>query len=174
MTRRYVTIVADPPWRFSDALPGKGRGAGRHYSTLRPLEIAAAYDVPQLAADDARLFLWRVSALQEDALRVMRIWGFTPKAEIVWLKKTRTGKHWFGMGRQVRNAHEVCLIGTRGQPERLSASVRSIFEAPYTGRHSGKPEVFFDLVEALSPGPYLELFARERRRGWRALGLEVD
>lgn len=111
--------------------------------------------------------------MQEEALRVMRAWGFTPKAEIVWIKKTASGKRWFGMGRQVRMEHETCLVGTMGQPEVLSKSVRSCITAPYT-RHSGKPEAFYKAVEELSPGPYLELFARTSRPGWVQIGDQLE
>jgi N6-adenosine-specific RNA methylase IME4 len=155
-------------------LPGPARGAGRHYDLISETnEIAEVYDLHTFALPDSRLFLWRVASMQQEALDLMRAWGFTLKSEIVWLKETKTGKPWFGMGRQVRNSHETCLIGIRGQPERLSASIRSVFSAPYT-RHSGKPEAFYEIVEALSPGPYLELFARKTRPGWVSLGKEVD
>ncbi len=169
---RARTLVVDPPWAFGDRLPGAGRGAATQYDVLDVADIAIAYDVRDLALPDSRLFLWRVASMQEDALWLMRQWGFELKAEVVWLKTTKTGKPWFGMGHQVRNSHEVCLIGVRGRPRRKSASVRSVFTAPYT-RHSQKPEAFYDLVEELSPGPYLELFARERREGWRSLGKEL-
>lgn len=165
----YQTLVADPPWNFNDHLPGDSRGAANNYQTLSISQLKD-FELPQIAAD-ARLFLWRVAAMQEEALSVMRAWGFIPKAEIVWLKTTKNGKPWFGMGRTVRMSHEVCLIGQRGHPEVLSHSIRSTFEAPYT-KHSGKPEAFFDLVESLSPGPYLELFARRQRPGWVCLGDE--
>ena len=165
----FKTIVADPPWDFNDHLPGASRGSANNYNTLSVKQIQN-FLLP-LIAPDARLFLWRVAAMQEEALSVMRAWDFTPKTEIVWLKTTKYEKPWFGMGHTVRMSHEVCLIGQRGHPEVLSHSIRSIFSAPYT-KHSGKPKAFFDLVESLSPGPYLELFAREQRLGWTCLGNE--
>lgn len=123
-------------------------------------------------APDCRLFLWRVASQQEEALQVCRAWGFIPKTEMVWQKLTKTGLHWFGMGRTVRASHETCLIGQRGKPEVLSRSVRSTFSAPYT-EHSGKPDEFFKIVESLSPRPYLELFARKHRPGWDSIGDEL-
>jgi hypothetical protein len=183
------TIVADPPWPFRDRLPGESRGAGKNYSTMsldgiemflpwmtstiRRLDQGILDSEPEFTiAPDARLFLWRVASQQEEALKVMRAWKFDIKSEIIWLKKTSTGKRWFGMGRQVRMEHEVCLIGTRGRPDVLSKSIRSVFEAKYTV-HSGKPDEFFKLVESLSPGPYVELFARTRRDGWLQFGDEL-
>lgn len=164
---QYVTICADPPWPFGDKLPGAARGAASNY-TLLSVQGICDFPLPDLAPS-SRLFLWRVASMQEEALQVMRAWGFTPKAEIVWLKQTPKGKPWFGMGRTVRMSHEVCLIGVRGKPPVLNRSTRSIFSAPYT-RHSGKPEQFYDIVEALSPGPYVELFARRQRPNWLCLG----
>lgn len=163
----FNVVVADPPWRFDDKLPGPSRGAERHYATLSFAELKA-FPLPPLAADCV-LFLWRVSAMQHAALHVVKAWGFEPKSEIVWLKTTRRGKRWFGMGRTVRAEHETCLIATRGRPKVLSHSVRSTFSAPYT-RHSGKPPEFFEIVERLYAGPYCELFARGARAGWTTLG----
>jgi N6-adenosine-specific RNA methylase IME4 len=111
-------------------------------------------------------------------------WGFTPKSELVWIKTRdhfaledegilpRATIH-FGMGRQVRMSHEVCIIATRGRPPTLSRSIRSVFFAHFGGTHSRKPERFFRIVERLSPGPYVELFARRLREGWTTYGNEL-
>jgi N6-adenosine-specific RNA methylase IME4 len=166
-----AVLVADPPWRFGDKLPGPGRGAEKHYPTLSVGELCS-FPLPPVA-DDARLLLWRVASMQDEALAVARAWGFTVKSEVVWLKRTVNGKRWFGMGRQVRMEHEVCLIATRGRPNNpRRKDVRSTFEAA-AGRHSAKPEAFYDLVESLYAGPYVELFARRHRPGWTCLGNEL-
>lgn len=136
-----------------------------------PSPSSAPFPLPSLA-DDCTLFLWRVAAMQQEALDVMAAWGFTLKTELVWLKRTCTGQRWFGMGRTVRAEHEVCLVGTRGRPVTRSRSVRSTFEA-VAGRHSEKPAIFYDLIESLRDGPYVELFARHRRAGWTSLGDQV-
>src|SRR5580765_8050350 len=174
----FRVIVADPPWSFSDKLPGPTRGAANNYKVMSLKELQAFW-LPPLATE-CHLFLWRVASMQEEALSVVRSWGFVPKAEIVWLKKTINGNRHFGMGRQVRMEHEVCLIATRGTPMVKSNSIRSTFmtcwdfTTPYwegtvlpgpTGRHSEKPEVFYDTVEQLVDGPYLELFSRRQRPG---------
>jgi N6-adenosine-specific RNA methylase IME4 len=168
----YQTVVADPPWPFGDRLPGASRGAENNYEVMSIEEIGS-YLNPDGVADDCRLFLWRVASMQEEALYVMRQWGFVPKTEIVWWEETVGGKPWFGMGRTVRASHEVCLIGQRGRPAVLSRSVRSVFSAGYT-THSEKPEKFYQIVETLSPGPYLELFARRQRVGWTCWGDELE
>jgi N6-adenosine-specific RNA methylase IME4 len=164
-------VLADPPWKFDDALPGAGRGAAKHYCCLSVEELCA-FPLPPIT-DDCVLFLWRMAAMQQEALDVIAAWGFTLKTEIVWNKLTTHHKRWFGMGRIVRNAHEVCLVGTRGRPVRRSRSIRSTFDAR-VGRHSEKPAAFYELVEALYDGPYVELFARRRRPGWTSLGDQVE
>lgn len=144
--------------------------------TMLPCPLPPPIEV----ADNAVLFLWRVASMQADALRVMEEWGFTQKSELVWLKRTRSGKRHFGMGRSVRNEHEVLLIGHRGKPRRLSpANVRSTFEGevrkvPWalTG-HSVKPLEQYEIIERLYAGPYLELFGRESRVGWTVFGDEM-
>lgn len=166
----FAVLCADPPWKFGDKLPGPGRGAEKHYATLTVAEIQA-FPLPDLLPD-ATLFLWRVASMPQEALDVVHAWGFTPKTEIVWLKRTVSGKRWFGMGRIVRAEHETCLIATRGRAQTLNHSMRSTFEA-VAGRHSAKPELFYDLVEQLRAGPYCELFARRQRPCWTCLGDEV-
>lgn len=192
MKALYSVLVADPPWSFGDKLPGQKRGAARNYRVLT-VEQIKAFPLPPLA-DDALLFLWRVSAMQEEALAVMRAWGFVPKSELVWLKSKHSGppilnekelpddgmarafkdgrQLEFGMGRYTRMQHEVCLIGRRGKARVRDHGVRSVFFAPRRA-HSQKPDEFYGLVERLHAGPYVELFARARREGWDARGDEL-
>lgn len=167
MTQRYHVIVADPPWRFGDPLPGKKRGAAKHYSTLSTAEIMR-FPLPEMTRD-AALFLWRVSAMQQEALDVIRAWGFEQKSEIVWRKMKPSGRVHFGMGRTVRASHETCLIATRGRPTVLSRRERSVFDA-VVGEHSAKPDEFYEIVERMFSGPYVELFARRHRAGWECFG----
>jgi N6-adenosine-specific RNA methylase IME4 len=180
--------VADCPWPFGDKLPGKSRGAAKNYETMRIVDLERYLQAQGVAvADDAFLFLWRVSAMQAEALRVMDAWGFVQKTELVWVKTTGPvqstrpdaddghslalmPKLTFGMGRYVRASHETCLIGRRGKIKVSNRSQRSVFFAPVR-EHSQKPEEFFDIIEKLSPGPYLELFSSGHRRpGWTSLG----
>jgi N6-adenosine-specific RNA methylase IME4 len=169
----FHVLCADPPWQFGDKLPGPSRGAEKNYKCLSLAELKA-FELPPLAPD-AILLLWRVSAMQEEALSVCRAWGFVPKSEIVWRKRTLTNKRHFGMGRYVRAEHETCLIASKGRGNILVKlrNVRSVFSAP-TGRHSEKPEAFYTLVESWLEGPYAELFARQERKGWLCLGDELD
>jgi len=162
-------LVADPPWSFDDKLPGPGRGAAKHYACMSLREVAN-FEIPRMHPD-SYLFLWRVASQVAEAYTVVAAWGFTPKSEIVWLKETKTGKIAFGMGHHVRASHESCILAVRGSPKPRNRSVRSVFSAP-VGEHSEKPEAFFDLVEALCAGPFVELFARRRRDGWDCRGAE--
>lgn len=168
----FRVLVADPPWKFGDKLPGKTRGAERNYTCMTAVDICR-FPLPPLA-DDCVLFMWRVAAMQQDALDVIRMWGFNPpQREIVWLKKTVNGNRWFGMGRVVRAEHEICLIATRGRPKIKNHSTRSTFVTGLSAvveRHSQKPEGFYEIVESLYDGPYCELFARRQRPGWTCLG----
>lgn len=190
----FGVLYADPPWKFGDRLPGKGRGAAKHYDLLTVRQIKE-YRLPPLKPD-AWLFMWRVAAMQQEALDVVEAWGFTPvKAEVVWVKTTvcarcrgerkhkRTGepcdycdaRGWntaMGMGRAVRNCHETCIIAKRGRPERLSSAERSVIFAPRLS-HSEKPEEVAQLIERLAKGPYCELFARRYRAGWICAGKEL-
>jgi N6-adenosine-specific RNA methylase IME4 len=164
----FRVLCADPPWRFSDAL-GK-RGAQANYPTLGLDEICTL-EVPPMQ-EDSYLFLWRVSSMVDEAYDVVSAWGFSPKSEVVWLKRTSGGRRHFGMGRHVRAEHETAILATRGSPSPANRRIRSTFEAP-VGRHSQKPEDFYDMVELLSDGPYCEMFARRARPGWACWGNEL-
>jgi N6-adenosine-specific RNA methylase IME4 len=184
----YRVVCADPPWSFEDSLPGPGRGAAKHYDLLDDAVAARQFIGGELldqVADDAYLFLWRVSAgggrsivtLVERAYAVARAWGFDPKTEVIWRKQTKNGARHFGMGWHFRMEHEACIVATRGKPKPLVRNIRSVFEAKApssaNGRaiHSAKPESFYkDVVEKIARGPYLELFARGRRPGWTCVG----
>ena len=166
----FRTLVADPPWRANDSLPGKSRGAAKNYKTM-PIEEIRNFEIPEMH-DDSFLFLWRVSWMVEEAYTVVRAWDFEPVSEIVWEKKTKNGLPKFGMGRSVRLVHEACIIARRGRPPIRSRSIRSSFDAP-VGVHSAKPDAFYQLVEDLTYGPFAELFARRHRKGWTCYGAEL-
>lgn len=196
-TTRYSVVLADPGWPFKDKLPGKGRGAAKNYLTTAIQGIIDLFGSDEYGdylemcgtraylADDCVLVMWRVSSMVEEAYQVARGWGFDPtKGEIVWNKLTKKGKEWFGMGRIVRGAHETAILATRGKSAAVvrDKGVRSTFPAKVPhyadGRkeyvHSAKPAVFHDVVERLTRGPRLELFARRQRDGWLCLGNQVD
>ncbi len=177
----FQTLVADPPWPYADRLPGKGRGAEKHYPTLSITEIGR-FPLPAMARD-SWLFLWTTGAFLAPAFDVMRWWGFQDTgAQIVWRKTgspiERVGRRVeftaprIGMGRTVRMEHEYVLIGRRGRPARSAGNVRSVIEAPVRG-HSEKPDEVYAEIERLVSGPYVELFARRARPGWAVFGNEV-
>jgi len=171
-------LVSDPAWKFVDSLPGNTRGAEKNYPCLDVWEIQR-FPLPGLEPD-AILFLWRLSSMVEEAYAVCRAWGFVPKTEIVWSKTVgedtddKEAKDAFGMGRYTRGAHETCIVATRGKmiPHIKDKGIRSIFRAPI-GKHSEKPEAFFQLVEKLVDGPYVEIFSRKPRAGWTVYGNEI-
>ena len=167
-------ICADPPWKFSDKLTmsDTARGAEQQYPCMSVKELCA-WQLPCAVAEDAHLYLWRVSSMQREALDVGEAWGFRPVSELVWLKRTSKGKRHFGMGRTVRLEHEVALIFKRGKgAPMLNHSTRSTFEAP-TGRHSEKPDEFYEIIKSLHGGARVELFARKPRAGFTVYGNEI-
>lgn len=166
---RARVVAADPPWRYEGGMwERQGSRAREQYDTLT-LEAICAVPVERMVAPDAYLFMWVTNAhlLNGFAPIVMRAWGFRPITLIAWDKQR------MGVGYYVRNCHENVAFGVRGRPGPFKRrDFRSTFTAP-SGRHSQKPESFYDEVETLSDGPYLELFARREREGWTCLGNEL-
>lgn len=163
-TGRYRTLVADPPWCY-EAFATKA-SANLQYPTMHPEEVAAL-EVATLAEDDAHLWLWTTNALMEEAHRVVRAWGFKPVTILTWCKRGP------GVGNYLRNNTEHAILATRGQPLTPSDKPLSSWYQWSRARHSEKPEAFYALVEQVSPGPYLELFARRPRENWSCWGNEV-
>lgn len=168
----YRLIMADPPWSFDNwSAAGEGKNAKAHYACMDVAAITAL-PVGHLASRDCILWLWATNPMLPQALEVMATWGFTFKTGGHWVKRTSGGKLAFGTGYILRSAGEPFLIGTMGNPE-TSRSVRSVIEG-VAREHSRKPEEAFAAAETLVPGPYLELFSRERRPGWDSWGDEVS
>jgi N6-adenosine-specific RNA methylase IME4 len=175
--RRFKTILADPPWQFTNRT---GKMAPEHkrlnrYETMGLREIC---ELPvSLAADaPAHLYLWVPNALLPDGLEVMRSWGFTYKSNIIWHKIRKDGgPDGRGVGFYFRNVTEVVLFGVRGSMRTLQPGRRQVnIIKTMKQEHSRKPDGLYDIIEQCSPGPRLELFARGTRAGWHAWGKQAE
>lgn len=174
--RRYRTIVADPPW----PMPTGGRANTRSwdsgnrpsrlpYETMTLDAITDLWEPLDHVLIEARhLYLWTVNAHLEAAYKIARRWGFQPSQTLVWAKAPRG----IGLGGAFTNTTEFCIFARRGSCAPLQRQDTSWWSWP-RGKHSAKPEAFYDLVERVSPGPYLELFARRQRLGWDTFGDEA-
>ncbi len=173
----FSTILADPPWRFMNRT-GKVAPEHRRLSRYDTMTTAAirAMPVNEITAQNAHLYLWVPNALIADGLRVMESWGFTYKSNIVWAKRRKDGgPDGRGVGFYFRNVTELVLFGVKGSMRTLAPGRRQVNMIETRKReHSRKPDEQYDLIEACSPGPYLELFARYSRQGWTSWGLEAD
>lgn len=176
--KMYRTILADPPWRFQNRT---GKMAPEHrrlsrYATMTLDEIAAL-PVSNLSADPAHLYLWVPNALLMEGLRVMEAWGFSYKTNIVWHKIRKDGgPDGRGVGFYFRNVTELVLFGVHGKDARtLPAGRRQVNIVKSRKReHSRKPDELYEIIESCSSGPYLELFARGRRKGWKTWGNQSE
>lgn len=174
--KRFATVLADPPWLERGGGQVK-RGADRHYP-LMPTAAICKLPVHQIAADDAHLYLWVTNNFLPDGLEVMECWGFRYVTNLAW-GKVRDGKVQQGLGQYFRGSHELLLFGVRGQvPYRTTAEGKRAQHPTLVleprGEHSRKPDVFHDIIEKVSPGPYVELFARRAWPGWAVWGNEVQ
>lgn len=172
----HRVILADPPWPFENySVKGEGRNPNRHYPTLGLPQIKAL-PVGHLAGDNCALFLWVTDPMLEAGLDTMRAWGFRfATVAFTWAKRTPLDTGWhMGTGYYTRANPETCLLGvtgTMGRPN--SRAVRQLIVDPVR-EHSRKPERLHADIARLYDGPYLELFARERRPGWSSWGNELD
>ena len=176
--QKFRTILADPPWQFQNRT---GKMAPEHkrlarYSTLK-LDDIKRIPVSEVAAEKAHLYLWVPNALLPDGLEVMKAWGFEYKTNIVWEKIRKDGQpDGRGVGFYFRNVTELLLFGIRGNENRTLAPARSQVNLIRTMKreHSRKPDEIFPIIEACSPGPYLEMFARGLRENWTLWGNQAN
>lgn len=190
----FKTIVADPPWKYTDTKAGMiktGKGAASHYDCLSLAAIAdflhsTPYDDRRFIAGDetrylddwiapnAHLWLWVTNAflVGGEGPAICRAWGFEPKTALTWVKgrihENRIVNH-IGQGSYLRNSTEHVIFAVRGKCPPAVRNLPTAFIAPRY-EHSAKPELVQDWAEKLSPGPYLELFARRQRKNWTCLG----
>lgn len=172
---KYNIIYADPPWNYNDPCNSGKRGAIHKYPTMSIEEIKKL-PVRKIAADDSLLFLWVTFPLLQEGLDTIAAWGFKYKTiAFNWIKQSKTGQslHW-GMGNWTRANSEICLLGVRGNPKRVSAGVHSVVMSPLR-KHSQKPDEVRDrIVELAGDLPRIELFARNETEGWHVWGNEVE
>jgi N6-adenosine-specific RNA methylase IME4 len=174
LTPPYQTIVADPPWPYPEGFPTQSRTPGKWAGAVRTkplpyslmtLNAIRAMPVADLAAKDARLFLWTTNRYLGDAFSVLEAWGVRYRQALVWHKLDGN------MGGSVAPCSaEFLLVGVWGSPAVLEKATSAVLAAPQAKQHSRKPDAFLDLVEHVSPGPYVELFARAPRLGWDSWG----
>ncbi|NOU20259.1 MAG: S-adenosylmethionine-binding protein [Methyloglobulus sp.] len=176
--KKFATVLADPPWQFQNRT---GKMAPEHkrlqrYPTMSLQEIK---DLPveAIVADTAHLYLWVPNALLAEGMQVMEHWGFTYKTNIIWYKIRKDGgPDRRGVGFYFRNVTEMILFGVRGKNARTLQPGRSQENIISTRKreHSRKPDEQYDLIEACSPGPRIELFARGPRKDWFVWGNQAE
>jgi N6-adenosine-specific RNA methylase IME4 len=167
---KFGCIYADPPWPYENRATRSN--VGKEYKGTMTIEELCQEPVGELAADTCHLHLWVTVAFTRAAFELLDAWGFEFKSEIVWCKSQ------MGIGNYWRLSHEKMLLGVRGESvdvvfERGQKNHKSWLEAN-RGKHSEKPDAFRDLVEKVSPGPYLELYGRHRIPGWVVYGNQVE
>lgn len=183
---KYSIIYADPPWSYDDKSLERG-GAERHYRTMN-IEDIKQINVNNLASDDCVLFMWATFPKLQEALDVIKSWGFKYKTcAFVWVKankKTYVAQTsmipfisldvFWGMGRWTRSNAEICLLSVKGNPKRLNADVHQIIYQPIR-KHSRKPdEARSKIISLCGDLPRLEMFARKKVDGWDVFGNEVN
>ncbi len=175
--KKFSTILADPPWRFSNRT---GKMAPEHkrlsrYSTMQLNDIKEL-PVKDLTNETSHLYLWIPNAFLSEGLQVMKQWGFTYKTNLIWYKVRKDGgPDRRGVGFYFRNVTEIVLFGIKGKNARTLKPGRTQENIIISRKreHSRKPDEQYEVIESCSPGPYLELFARQIRQGWVSWGDQV-
>jgi N6-adenosine-specific RNA methylase IME4 len=176
--RKFASVLADPPWQFQNRT-GKMAPEHKRLSRYPTMTLQEIKDLPveAIVNETAHLYLWVPNALLADGLQVMEHWGFTYKTNLIWYKVRKDGgPDRRGVGFYFRNVTEMILFGVRGKNARTLQPGRSQENIISTQKreHSRKPDEQYEIIEACSPGPYIELFARGPRKGWYGWGNQAD
>lgn len=188
--KRYRAILCDPPWKYlTRSAKGMGRSPDRHYKTMS-LEELKALPVRDLAAKDCVLFMWVIDSHVEQAMELVKAWGFKYKTVgLYWAKTNKDGVTFFtGTGHWTRanpehafecylgdeeQEVERCFLNTVGAPKRVGKDVPRLIVSPRR-EHSRKPSDAWERIERLVDGPYLEMFGREQHGDWTVMGDEAN
>lgn len=162
--KKFSTIYADPPWKYSNQATRSA--TDNHYDTMTVDDIALL-PVDKLTTEDAHLHLWTTNAFLFESKRIIEAWGFEYKSCFVWVKPQ------MGIGNYWRLSHEFLLFGLKGKQPFLDRGQKSWIEADRT-KHSSKPQIISEIIEKVSPAPYLELFGRKTRNMWTVWGNEIE
>jgi len=173
--KKYNIIYADPPWSFKHySDKGKGRAPDNYYK-CQNLQDIKDLPIQNLADDNCVLFMWVTYPFLEKSFEVLKAWGFKYKTVgFTWVKKNKKADSLFwGMGYWTRSNAEICIIATKGKITRQSSSVHQIIETPIE-EHSKKPDCTKDrIIKLVGDLPRIELFARNKTKGWDVWGNEV-
>ena len=172
--KKYSIIYADPPWDSNSQFGrDKNKGNKQHYP-LMSIDDIKKLPVARLADDNCVLLLWTVDAQLQDALDTIKSWGFKYKTVgFTWVKETKHGKDHFGVGMWTRKNPEICLLATKGKPKRQGCGVRQL-QRHKVREHSRKPDYIRDkIIELCGDVKRIELFARQKTKGWDVWGNEV-
>lgn len=172
--KKYSIIYSDPPWAYQDKRKTQG-GSGDHYETMTISDLKRL-PVKDITHDNCMLFLWATFPNLQEALEVIQAWGFQYKTlGFSWIKtNVNDGNPFFGMGYYTKSNCEVCLLGVKGKPIKISDSISSVILAPRK-KHSEKPDIVRDqIIKFCGDIHRIELFSRKKIKGWDSIGHDID
>lgn len=167
---KYNVIYADPPWPYPERLDLKNLyGATNYHYERMSIKDICNMKVKDLTTDNSALFLWVATGFLEESFEVIKSWGFDYKSQMMWVKNGGHG----GIGYYFWGDHELLLVAIKGSflPKKVFSSV---YSSPRE-KHSKKPDGIYEIIETMYPKQkYLELFARQKRKGWTSFGDQLD
>jgi len=186
MGKKYSIIYADPAWSYNDKSMNRG-GAERHYETMS-IDDIKSLPINDISDDNCILFMWATFPMMQEALDVIKAWGFEYKTiGFNWVKTNKLTNVnqtsflpsesfdvFWGMGNWTRSNSEVCLLAVKGKPIKINSDVHSVIYAPIS-KHSKKPkEIRERIIRLVGDLPRVELFARQKTEGWDVWGNELE
>jgi len=171
--KKYSIIYADPPWSYCGKMMNSS--VTDHYTTMT-LDNICELPIEKICNDNCILFMWVTLPKLNEFMRVVNAWGFEYKTTaFVWVKQNKKSSGFFmGLGRWTRSNPEICIIATKGKISRIRNDIRQLQVFPIE-EHSKKPDGFRNLiVELMGDLPRIELFARQRYKGWDAWGNQLS
>jgi N6-adenosine-specific RNA methylase IME4 len=166
----FDVVSVDPPWPYegesknTTSFDSVGRRVANPYPEMS-IEQIKSIELPLM--DNAVVLLWTTHKFLPDAFEILKEWNLDYKATLVWNKEK------IGMGVWFRMQCEFCLVGIKGKPYWENTTYRDIITESRR-EHSRKPDCFFEMIEKITMGNRLEYFSREKRKGWKVFGNDIN
>ena len=161
----FAVIVIDPPWKYSLRSGDSSHRSSNPYRSM-DLEEIQLLPVQKISHENSILWLWTTNNFMREALHLVEFWGFNTKTILTWIKNR------IGTGDWLRGQTEHCILAAKGRPTVTLTNQSTALIAP-AGKHSEKPDAFYELVKSLCPGSKIDMFSRKERVDFHPWGLEV-
>lgn len=173
ITKKYNTIVIDPPWEISMAGARKVRPNTAKELPYKTMTLDEIKSIPigNIANVGCHVYCWTTNKMLQHTFDVLKSWGVNYHLTLVWVKPSALAPCF-----AYKFATEFLLLGFFGKPMQKfigMGKLNWIEHFTKAGQHSQKPEKMYNLIKEMSPEPRIDIFSRRLISGFETWGDEA-